>query len=314
MKQDQNQTENLEKVLPIQELTEGFISSQDVKISSRNLYRRTLRQFFLWAQNKPQSLDSLTRIDILRYKDDLKTAGLSPLTIGSYLVVVRKFYEWTEANKLYPNIARAIKTPNREQGFKKDPLSIDQIKELLDKIDTTTETGLRDFAILNLLVRTGLRTIEVVRANIEDIQHRNGETILLVQGKGRDSKDNFVILTRKSLDPILAYLRTRGRAKSSEPLFTSSSNNNKGERLTTRTISFIAKQTLRNIGLDSGRLTAHSLRHTAGVNILKAGGDLYSAQLFMRHANPATTQIYLKTIEGELRFKNAPEKLVDTMF
>lgn len=295
-------------------LTENFINSQDVKPSSRALYKRTLRQYFNWIAVKGYELKDITRIELLGYKDEMLNSGLSTLTVGSYLTVVRKFYEWTEANKFYPNIAKGIKTPKRSSGFKKDPLTIDQIKGLLNFIDTTTLSGKRDFAILNLLVRTGLRTVEVARANIEDIQHKAGEIVLIIQGKGRDSKDNFVLLTHKTAEPIYAYLEARGKAKATEPLFCSGSNNSKGERLTTRTISYIAKSNLKGIGLNSGRLTAHSLRHTAGVNVLRAGGDLYATQLFMRHSDPATTQIYLRSIEEEVRLKSAPEKLIDAMF
>ncbi len=296
------------------ELTERFLSSQDVKPSSRRLYRRTLKQYFNWIEEKLLNLEAITRKEIIDYKQYLLDAGKSELTVGSYLSVVRKFYEWAEAYKYYPNVAKGIKTPKREKGFKKDPLTIEQIKELLSSIETESPQGKRDYAIVNLMIRTGLRTIEVIRADIEDIGYKAGEMVLFIKGKGRDAKDNFVILTAKAYKPILDYLSTRGKTDGSEPLFTSMSNNSRGERLTTRTISFIVKSRLKGIGLSSGKLTAHSLRHTAGVNVLKAGGDLYTTQLFMRHKDPATTQIYLRTVEEEFRIMNAPEKLLDEKF
>ena len=77
-----------------------FISSQDVKESSRSLYTRTLSQFFLWIEREEKILNALNREDILEYKDSLLSSGLSALTISSYLVVVRKFYEWTESLKI----------------------------------------------------------------------------------------------------------------------------------------------------------------------------------------------------------------------
>ena len=82
-----------------------FITSQDVGESSRGLYTRTLSQFFLWIEKTKKDLKHLTREDILEYKDSLLESGLSSLTISSYLVVVRKFYEWTEGLKIYPNPA-----------------------------------------------------------------------------------------------------------------------------------------------------------------------------------------------------------------
>ena len=175
---------------------------------------------------------------------------MSSLTVGSYLTVVRKFYEWTEANKIYPNVAKGIKTPTlkQENKFKKQPLLPKQATALLKHFKKQSK---RDSAIINLLLRTGLRTIEVVRANIEDITFKGDQRVLLVHGKGRDEKDAFVILTDKAFKPIESYLEERGRANIKEPLFTSTSNNSKGKRLTTRTISQIAKEGLKAIGLDN---------------------------------------------------------------
>jgi integrase/recombinase XerD len=137
--------------------------------------------------------------------------------------------------------------------------------------------------------------------------------VLLIQGKGRDEKDNFVLLTDKAYQPIADYLATR-TATGSEPLFTSTSNNSKGERLTTRTISYIAKEGLKAIGLDERSFTAHSLRHTTAVNILRAGGSLETAQFTLRHSNPATTQIYTATLNEERRLQNSGEALIDSLY
>lgn len=295
----------------LEALLESFLASQDVKKSSKDLYRRTLKQYFKWIASTGTSLSDLTRADLLRYKDDLLASGLSSLTVGSYITSVRRFYEWTEANKYYPNIARGIKSPKRKQQFKKQSLTPEQSRELLDFYQ---DKALRDFAVVNLLLRTGLRTIEAIRANVEDIAFKSGKRVLYVHGKGRDEKDNFVILTDKAYEPIARYLETRDRTKSGEPIFVSTSNNSKGDRLTTRTISYIAKEGLKAIGLDGRDFTAHSLRHTTAVNILRAGGSLEDAQGVLRHANPATTQIYTATIKEELRIKHAPEELLDAVF
>ena len=165
-----------------------------------------------------------------------------------------------------------------------------------------------------MLLRTGLRTIETIRADIEDITFKGDRRVLLVQGKGRDAKDQFVILTDKAYKPIEEYLATRGKAKKAEPLFTSQSNNSFNQRLTTKSISRMVKEGLRSIGIDSREFTAHSLRHTTAVSILKAGGALSDAQAVLRHSDPATTQMYTETIKEELRLKNAPEALIDNIF
>jgi len=297
--------------LNIETLVDAFINSQDVKLSSKNLYRRTLKQYFNWVDTTNYLLNEIARPQLLEYKDYLLSSGMSSLTVGSYITSVRRFYEWTEANKYYPNVAKGIKTPKRKQQFKKQPLLPAQATALLNFYQ---DKALRDYAIISLLLRTGLRTIEVIRASVEDITFKGGQRVLLVQGKGRDEKDNFVLLTDKSYQPIAEYLATRGNISSSEPLFTSTSNNSKGDRLTTRTISYIAKEGLKAIGLDESSYTAHSLRHTAAVNILRAGGSLETAQFTLRHSNPATTQIYTATLNEERRLQNSGEALIDSLY
>jgi integrase/recombinase XerC/integrase/recombinase XerD len=236
---------------------------------------------------------------------------MSSLSVGSYITSVRRFYEWAEANKYYPNVAKGIKTPKRKQQFKKQPLLPEQATALLSYYQ---DKSLRDYAIINLLLRTGLRTIEVIRANIEDITFKGAKRVLLIHGKGRDEKDNFVILTDKAYQPIAEYLSKRENLVNTEPLFISTSNNSKGERLSTRTVSQIAKEGLKAIGLNEKSFTAHSLRHTTAVNILRAGGSLETAQFTLRHSNPATTQIYTATLNEERRLQNSGEFLIDNLF
>ena len=297
--------------LKIESLVDSFIQAQDVKLSSKELYRRTLKQYFNWIDTKNYLLSEIARPQLLEYKDELLTSGLSSLTVGSYITSVRRFYEWAEANKFYPNVAKGIKTPKRKQQFKKQPLLPEQATALLSYYQDRT---LRDYAVISLLLRTGLRTIELIRASVEDIVFKGSQRVLLVHGKGRDEKDNFVLLTDKAYKPIADYLATRGKVNSSEPLFTSSSNNSKGERLTTRTISYIAKEGLKAIGLDEKSFTAHSLRHTTAVNILRGGGSLEQAQFTLRHSNPATTQIYTATLNEERRLQNSGEALLDNLY
>lgn len=298
----------------LEELIEQFISSQDVKPSSRALYRRTIKQYFVWIEETRLALSEITRVEIIRYKEDLLAKGLSALSVGSYLTVVRKFYEWAEANKHYPNVAKGVKTPKRKQAFRKIPLSPDQATSLLSHFKERELEGLRDFAIISLLLRTGLRTIELVNVNIEDITFKQGKRVLLVQGKGEVEKNNFLILTPKAYEPIRTYLESRPHAKASEPLFCSYSNNNQRSKLSTRTISKIVKEGLKAIGLDSKFLTAHSMRHTLAVSILRAGGSINDAQGVLRHASSNTTQIYTRFIDEEMRIKNAPEELIESMY
>ena len=290
-------------------LISRFVDSQDVKPSSRGNYKRTIRQYFDYIQARGLSLDNIDRADLIAYKEYL-LSRLSPRSVASYLVSLRKFYAFCESAKLYPNIARDLKTPHHGATFVKQHLETDKIKELLD--DARKDTP-RNFALINLLLRTGLRTIEAARANVGDLATIEGRRVLKVWGKGRDSADAFVIVSDKAFAPLKAYLDARN-AHQGEPLFTSDSRRNGGGRLTTRTISAICKNHLVNIGLDSHEYTAHSLRHTTAVEILKSGGTTEDAQFVLRHSSPATTQIYTQSIKQEIRLKKAVECKLDDLF
>lgn len=287
---------------------ETFLADCDIRNNSRNVYRRGLQYFFKWVEQTGRMICQLTRADIISFKDSLLCTH-SNLTVAGYLVALRRFYEWCEGNKIYPNIAKGVKSPKRKNAYLKEHLRENQIHELLNHF----ESNIRDFAIVNLLLRTGLRTIEVVRANVEDITFKGGQRILKVWGKGRDEKDNFVVLTDKAYAPIKEYLNTRKSATLKEPLFTSTSNRNLQGRLTTRTISKICKEGFKAIGLDAHEYTAHSLRHTTAVMLLKHG-TLTDVQSVLRHASPATSQIYTKSIEEELRLANPSEQKLDGVF
>ncbi len=287
-------------------IIDSYLSTLDVKPKSKETYKKALKQFMLFLQE--QGITEPTRTDILTYKNYL-LSRYTACTVSSYLTAVKGLYGFLEAEKLHPNITNGIKGAKHQQGFKKDALTIDQAKQVL-KIDTDTLTGKRDYALINLLVRTGLRTIELERANIEDIRQEAGEALLYIQGKGRDSKDSFVILTEAALKPIRAYIQARGKADPKSPLFISHSDRNNGGRLTTRSISRIVKEALREAGIDSDRLTAHSLRHTAVTLSLLGGATIQEAQSMARHKNINTTLIYAHNIN---RIKQAPERKIDAL-
>ena len=287
----------------LESLVDRFLDEQDVASSSKATYRRQLRQFVAWLQETGRAgrMASLDRQDILAYKESLQAQGLSSYSVSGYMTAVRRLYEWLEARKLYPNIAREIKGAKKAKGFRKDCLTPSQLREALDGMDRDSLEGLRDFAIFNLLARTGLRTIEISRARIEHLRQESGEAVLWIQGKGRDEADEFVLLTDEALRPLRQYLSARAKAMGQpadeEPLFSSCSNRNSGEPLTTRSISRIAKDAMRQAGIDDKRLTAHSLRHTAITLAIKGGASLQQAQAMARHSDPRTTMIYFHNLD-----------------
>lgn len=278
-------------------LAEAFLASLDVSSSSRATYTRSLKQYVGWLEETGRHSLQLAREDILTYKDFLHDMKLSAYTVNLYLTAVRKLYQWLESQKIYPDITRGIKGVKKPRGFRKDTLTKEQLRETVDAIDTDSLAGLRDYAIINLMARTGLRDIEVSRATVEDIRQESGQAVLYVQGKGRTAKDEFVLLLPEALKPIRDYLQARGAVEKSEPLFCSNSDRNRGESLTSRSISRIVKQALRDIGLDDERLTAHSLRHTAISLSISGGASLQQAQAMARHNSSETTLVYFHNLQ-----------------
>lgn len=293
-------------------LVDMFISSQDRKPTTLSLYRNTLNLFLDWVESRGYFLNTLTRPQVIEYKETLISEGKSGLTITSYLTSVKLFYQWLEAEGVYPNIAKVLNLPKRKKEFRHQPLRPNQARSLLRAVRQTD--SLRDFALVNLMLRTGLRCIETTRLNVEDIVYKGGQRVLLVKGKGRDEKDNFVILTDRAYQPIQDYFRERGPVRPSDPMFVSESNRDRGERMTTRSVSRIVKNNLNGIGLTDKVFTAHSLRHTTAVSILRAGGTLEDCQLTLRHSNPATTQIYTSFADEERRLERNVEGLIDSLF
>jgi integrase/recombinase XerD len=305
------ESENLtsESRFDIEALIDNFIASIDAKSNSKGTYRRQIRPFIEWIAQKysMDNLRHLCQVDIYTYRDSLIRAGKSAYTISGYLTAIRKFFDWLESQKIFPNIARSVKGLKKPKGFRKECLTIEQIKAALASFDLSNLEGLRDYALFNLLVRTGLRTIEVSRAMVGDLRQESGEAILLVQGKGRDSKDDFVLLVDEALRPLRKYLASRGPLSEKDPLFASTSNRTRGEPLKVRTISGIIKEALRRIDIDDSRITAHSLRHTAVSLSIKNGASLIQAQAMARHSDPKTTMIYFHNHE---RIKSGAERYV----
>src|SRR5699024_3567128 len=127
-----------------------------------------------------------------------------------------------------------------------------------------------------------------------------------------DDKAEYVKVAGIVERAIREYLGTRPNAEADAPLFTSTSNNSAGKALTTRSISGIVKQALRNANLDSDRLTAHSLRHTTATLNLLAGGSLEETQQTLRHQNIGTTMIYNHALERASN--NSEERVAGAIF
>ena len=286
------------------DLFTSFIEYLDACPKTVETYTRAIRQFFKYVQEK--GISQPTREDIIAYREYLKGSH-KPTTVQNYIVAVRLFFQWTEQKGLYPNVAEHIKGAKLDKNHKKDYLTSRQVKKVLETAKEESLQGLRDYAILALMFTGGLRTIEVSRANIEDLRIAGDSEVLYLQGKGHEEKTDYIKLIPKVEDAIRVYLKARGTLDPTEPLFTSTSNNSRGDRISTRTISGIVKNALKNAGYDSDKLTAHSTRHTAVTLALMGGQKLEEVQQFARHKNLATTLIYAHNLD---RAKNNCEATI----
>lgn len=268
----------------------------DVREKSKTTYRTAIRQFLKWLQ--AQDITQPVREDIIQWRDELKETHKAT-TVQLYLTAVKILFQWLEQERLYPDIAKHIKSVRVEKGHKKDYLTSSQSHRVLECIDKCDDLLLhaRNYAMIALMMTTGLRTIEVSRANIEDMRTVGDSTVLFIQGKGRDEKNEYVKIVPQVEAAIRDYLMKREAAAADEPLFTTVSNNGKGKRVSTRTIRDAAKAAMKAAGYDSDRLTAHSLRHTAGTLALLNGSTIREVQQLLRHSNINTTLIYMHDLD-----------------
>ena len=173
-------------------------------------------------------------------------------------------------------------------------LERDQVESLLASCDRRTRMGRRDFAILTLLVRLGLRAGEVAALELDDVDWRSGE--ITVHGKG--NRAERLPLPADVGEALAAYLR-RGRPASAE-----------GRRvfvrlraphctLTSTGVTQIVAAAAKRAGL--GKIRAHRLRHTAATQMLRAGASLSEIGQLLRHRSTLTTSIYAKVDRDALR-------------
>lgn len=271
-----------------------YIEYIDIKEESKLGYKRILNEFEKYVDGLS---DLPTRQDIVSYRELLRDR-LKASSVQKHIVVIRNFYRWYSYEGYGVNVAEGIKGMKIESNFKREALSEDASRKLLKKAYTKSKkdiVGLRNYAIVALLLTTGLRTIEVERANVEDIGLINDNYVLYIMGKGRDDKDSYVKLSDQVLYILNYYLSER--SDSYKPLFINHKNPNIGTRIKTRTIRGVVKEMLVEIGLDSPKYSAHSLRHTAATLALTHGANIEEAQKLLRHKDPKTTQIYIHEIE-----------------
>lgn len=274
-----------------------------------------------WLGTEHRAIEHAESATGWRYREDSNgnpvTLVCKPATVKLYMQSVRQFFKWTATYNLYPNVAEQVKAPKvRNDIHKKDALSASdvlaieksieakatekttlqesQAKDRAGRVQRSTEQGKRLYAMYQLAVNAGLRTVEISRANVKDLEQKGGQAFLYIWGKGHTEADQKKPIALEVYNAVKDYLDSRtDKPTGNSPLFVSTGNRAHGKRIQAKTISTMLKGALVGAGFNSERLTAHSLRHTAGTAVQTLTGDLYATQNYMRHANPATTEIYL---------------------
>jgi site-specific recombinase XerD len=290
-------------------LIDEYIDYIDIKSATKQGYRKMLYEFALYVDRLP---NLPTRQDVMRYREQLKSR-LKAASIQKHIVVIRNFYRWFHIEGYGANAAEGVKGMKIESNFKRESLSVEDSKKLLHRAKLLAKKdiiGKRNYALIALLITTGLRTIEIERSNVEDIGFIDNTQVLYIMGKGHDDKDAFVKLSPQVYAIIESYLIER--QDEFKPLFINHCTRSKGENMQTRDVRQVVKELLRQIGIDNPKYSAHSLRHTTATLSLLEGAGIEETQQLLRHKDPATTQIYIYRIR---KMKDHLEwKISDTLF
>ena len=266
----------------------------DKKPATVMTYGKAIKNFFGWLSDN--GIKNPCRNDVISYREKL-CFSKKISTARLYLSAVKVFSKWLASKGLYSDFAVGVGTPKLDEESEihsREALSLDEAKTALKTFEGKTDIkNLRDKIIMRLMLNCALRTIEVVRLDTTDIERRHGKIFLRIWGKGRAGKTARVEISKTVYDMILDYLNRRNaKFKAGEPMFTSTANRNRGQRLQTQSISRLAKRVFREIGIDSAFITCHSCRHFAATQMLLEGVDIAKVQKILRHKNSSTTQIY----------------------
>lgn len=278
---------NKKNELEVKNYVDRFLNYIDVSNKTVETYKIALRQFCSYLHEK--GIKNPTREEIIEYREYLKTY-LKPTSVNAYLIAIRNLYNYLEYEGITKNITKNIKGIKLEQRHLKRGLSQEEIQKVLSVCKDE-----RERLIIKLMITTALRCNEVVNIQLEDFYEDKGVVMLKVLGKGRDNiKQDIVKIDDRLLEDVKKYIENYNIT---DYLFVSTSNNNKGGKITTKTIRLIVTDLFKKAGLDMDMLSAHSTRHTSCELALENGLDLREVSEFMRHKNISTTIIYSKELD-----------------
>lgn len=291
-------------------IVEEFISSRAVCEKTADKYRRVIKQVLRYFEAKKIAAPTVT--DIISYLSVLRAEKKSDYTLRLYVTVIKLFFKFLSLRGYYPNCAADVKLHlKKSTSHNRKALTQSQAELLISAVKGSDLQALRDKAIIALALTTGLRTIEISRADVADLAPAVDCFYLRIQGKGRITKDETVKIMPWVIQLIFNYLDLRGVMDAHEPLFASVAHNHFGDRLGAESISKMIKRTMQGVGINDAQITAHSTRHFAATCAIKQGVDLREVSAMLRHSNLNVTMIYLHDISLENR--EAEKKIAATL-
>jgi len=259
--------------------------------NSRVMYEKALTDFLGWYQDQRKT--GLTKAVVNEYKDHLKSLGYAPSSINQKLSAIRKLAVEASDNGLMDGqIASGV---TRVKGVKTAGVRIgnwltkDQAQSLINSTDKTTLKGLRDRAILAVMISTGLRRSEVASLTFDHIQQRDGRWVIAdMTGKGNRVRT----IPMPSWTKVAIDQWTQSANITGGRIFRSINrgDNLSGDSMTSQAIQDVVKYYADKSGLG---LSAHDLRRTYAKLSRKGGADLLQIQLSLGHASLPTTVRYL---------------------
>lgn len=240
------------------------------------------------------------RLKLNRYGSENGEEDLKVITQTYHLIALRGFLKYLarrDIKSLDPSLVELPHVHREQVTF----LHYDEVEEMLNQIDTSSESGLRDRAIIELLYSGGLRVSELVKLNRDSINLERRE--FMVRGKG--SKDRPIFISEACADWVQEYLDAR--TDSLPALFLNNSRHTQvvdtsGDyrRMTARSVERIVEKYARLAGITK-HVSPHTLRHSFATDLLMNGADIRSVQSMLGHADISTTQIYTHVTDPHLK-------------
>lgn len=238
---------------------------------------------------------AVTRAHVLAWRAQLETRGLAGATIRRKLAALASLFDHLlESNAVAGgNPVHGVKRPRIETSEGKTPaLGDHQAKALLDSPSPLTLKGIRDRAILAVLLYHGLRREEAALLRVNDIQERRGIKHLRIHGKG--GKLRFLPLHPVAAERIYVYLEASGhhQVDAKAPLFIPLRGRSTGLGISANGIYSVVGSYAKAAGIEVSGLGVHGLRATAATNALEHEADIAKVQAWLGHSNISTTKIY----------------------